>query len=249
MAPPAFSLAASNVAQMVGGPTPGRGRCTRFGDYWIVPDNTHQCYEDVAGEQITETEFAVLQADWNALVGGTGNILISESDNGGTAHAGFRENVLTQLGLLMSAPNGRVLVTGLIHGSQVVTIRPMEGTGGIAESGTSPDSIQNDDGSPNIGGTTTVYLSDSLTDDTAVAFDADGNELASPVFIMLGHELVHAVHNAAGINQRNAEASSTEWVNREEEVTIAGPDLSENTLRAEHGLGERHGHGHQLVNP
>lgn len=240
LAPPSFSLQAGNVSQLAAGRPPGRGICTEFGDYWIVPDNTTQCYANVVGEQITETEFANLQTAWNALKSGSGKIQISENDDGGVAHPGFRQNILGQFGRLMSRPTGRAMVVDLINGSHTVTIRPTE-TESIAFARIGNGALQNPDGTANVGAGTSIYLDDNLTDDKVLAFDEHGNDLASPVFIILGHELIHATHNAAGVNQTMSAATVAGYSNMEEQATVTGPGLSENRLRSEHNLGVRHG--------
>lgn len=242
MAPPVFSLKSSAVIQRNPGDTPGRGLSTDFGTYWIVPNDTTETYADVVGEQITEAEFAKANAAWTALKNGTGKILISEKDKDGGDHGGFKTKMLTQFAKLMSKPTGRGLVIGLVNGSQTVTIRPTEKQR-IASASRGSGSVLKSDGSANTGGTTTINIDDNLSDDKVVAFDKDGKEIASPVFLILGHELIHAVHNAAGKNKRNLAASASAWGNKEEEETIATGDLTENDLRAEHDLGVRFGHG------
>lgn len=55
---------------------------------------------------------------------------------------------------------------------------------------------------------------------------------------------IHARHNQIGRNRRNLTAADpTKYGNREEEETIAtGAGITENELRAEHGLDARVGH-------
>ena len=83
-----------------------------------------------------------------------------------------------------------------------------------------------------------------LRDDSVVAYDSAGKEIAAPVFEVLGHELIHAQHNAAGRNRRSQAATEAAYGNREEEETISTGAVTENMLRGEHGLaGSRFGHG------
>jgi len=220
--------------------TPGRGICTEFGDYWIVPDETQQCY-NVVGEQITESDFAKLENTWNALKSGSGNIKISETDSAGNAHNGFKDKIVTQFGKLLSKPQGRGLVIGLVNGSQTVTIRPTSARS-VALATRGAGSLENADGTAGAGGTTTIEIDADLGDKDVVAYDAAGKEIASPVFVILGHELIHAQHNAAGQNRRNLPASDPAYSNKEEEETIATGSLTENDLRSEHGIDKRHGH-------
>ena len=223
---------------------PGRGLCTEFGDYWIVPDSTTVCYANIVGEQITETEFAALQQVWNKLKDGSGQVQITETDDAGTDHTGFKAKMLACFGNLLSAPGGRRLVAGLVNGSKTVTIGPTS-TRRIAQATRGAGSLENADGTAGAGGTTTIRLDPDLTDTSIMTFDSAGGEHAAPVWLILGHELIHAEHNAAGRNRRNlAPVGGAAWGNREEEETIStGSGLTENALRSEHGLDPRFGHG------
>jgi hypothetical protein len=215
---------------------------TAFGTYWIVPDLTNQSYQ-VEGEQITESGFAKLENTWNALQSGTGKVQIGETDDKGIAHGGFKGMILIQFGKLMSKPLGRGLVIGLVHGSQTITIVPTSARS-IAGAKRGAGSEETAPGVKGAGGKTTVMLDADLKDDSVVAYDATGKELAFPVFVILGHELIHAQHNAAGQNRGIRAANNPAYSNREEEETISTGTLTENMLRSEHGLKpERFGHG------
>jgi hypothetical protein len=223
---------------------PGRGVSTPYGEYWVVPDSTDQSYADITGEQITETDFAALEAVWKKLEDGTGQVKITEADDKGGDHKGFKAKIMGCFGQLLSMPAGRGLVAGLVNGSQVVTIGPTSSRK-IASATRGAGSLENADGSAGTGGGTTIRFDADLTDESVVAFDATGKELAAPIWSILGHELIHAEHNAAGRNRRNlAPKTSAAYGNREEEETIAtGSGVTENALRAEHGLPNRFGHG------
>ena len=78
--------------------------------------------------------------------------------------------------------------------------------------------------------------------------DPHGREIATPVFITLGHELGHGIHMQRGTLTRETDIprffggdmdQRAYLDNREEYVNIEG---NENALRAEHGLGVRKGH-------
>ena len=220
---------------------PGRGVSTDFGDYWVVPDDTDQSYPDVIGEQITETEFAALEQAWDKLKDGKGQVVISERDWNGVDHPGFKAKMLLACGQLMSRPLGRDLMVGLINGGQLVTIQPTEKRM-IAAARRGPGTEEKADGTAGPGGTTTIRFDDDFDDKRVEVFDKAGKQIAEPLFIALGHELVHAKHNAEGRNRRNLASTDPAYPNREEQETIEGGGLSENTLRAEHGLPARHGH-------
>ena len=220
---------------------PGRGICTEFGDYWIVPDDTNQSYVGVEGEQITETQFAELQRGWDALQAGSGNIKIEETDTGGVVHAGFKNMVIGLFGTLLSAPAGRGMVLRLVNGSQTVTVKPTPRRM-IGSANRGAGSLENADGTAGAGGTSTIMIDDDLRDDSLTVTGASGAQIAAPVWTVLGHELIHAEHNAAGRNRRNQASTDAAYPNREEQETIQTGALSENTLRGEHGLPNRHGH-------
>jgi hypothetical protein len=230
----------TKIQRQDAGKIPGYGICTEFGDYWVVPDDTQMSY-NVEGEQITESEFTELQKAWDALKSGSGNIQITETDSAGNDHGGFKDKILEQFGKLLSRPTGRRLVIGLVNESKTVTIRPTS-TRRVASASRGSGSLENADGTAGTGGTSTIEIDADLGDDDVKAYDAEGNEIASPVFIILGHELIHAQHNAAGRNRRNLAASDGAYSNKEEEETIATGSLTENDLRHEHDIDERHGH-------
>ncbi|HAX84708.1 MAG TPA: hypothetical protein DCY91_00205, partial [Cyanobacteria bacterium UBA11370] len=236
------------------GEIPGRGVSTEFGEYWVVPDDTVTSYA-VEGEQITESEFAQLEATWEALKSGSGNIQITEIDSAGTAHGGFKDKILEQFGKLLSRPIGRRLVMDLVNGSQTVTIQPSSHRL-IATTGQFTNDafeINNPGGTRRAGsGSSCVIEIDAdLQDDSIKAYDAVGNEIDSPVFIVLGHELIHAQHITTGevrgtVNSGGRPvldpASDPAYGIAEEEDTIATGSLTENGLRNEHGIDERYGH-------
>lgn len=239
--PPSFQLKASAIQRVEGDKTPGRGKCTDFGDYWIVPDDTKVCYVGVVGEQITESEFAKLEAAYTSIKDGSGQIVVSEKDDKGGDHAGFKTKTVGQLAKLMSKPLGRKLILALLAGGQKVTIQPTSSMK-IASAKRGAGSEENADGTAGAGGTTTIQIDADLADDKVLAFDKAGKEIASPVFLILGHELIHAKHNQEGRNKRSQAPTDAAFGNKEEEETISTGTLTENGLRAEHGLGERHGH-------
>jgi Effector protein len=232
------------------GDTPGYGICTEFGDYWVVPDNTNMSY-NVEGEQITQSEFTQLQNTWNALKSGSGKVTVTEKDSTGKAHNGFKDKIIGNLGKLLSKPTGRRLIIGLINGSQTVTIRPSSDQiyGGANAIRGGAGTLENSNGTAGTGGTTIIQVDPGVADDSIKVYDVSGKEIADPIFIFLGHELIHAQHNEAGRNRRNLPASSNAYSNKEEEETIAtgAPSftnpITENSLRDEHGLPKRHGHG------
>jgi hypothetical protein len=242
--PPGLNLDSGLLNASLNTP-PGRSAITEYGQFWVVPDDTKVCYVNIPGEQLTETEFASLESTWNAIKGGTGKLSITEADKTGTDHPGFKMMVQGQLAKLMSKPVGRRLLATIVNGSQQVTIRPSDSQiyGGANAIRGGAGTLENTDGTAGTGGTTIIQIDANLTDSDAVVFDSAGNEISLPVFITLGHELIHAKHNAEGRNRRNLAATNSDYSNREEEETIATGDMTENDLRTEHGLTLRNGHG------
>ncbi len=100
------------------------------------------------------------------------------------------------------------------------------------------------------GSPATVNVRLGTRDSQDLAYDRLGRVNASPAWLQYGHELIHAFHyrNAEdrGAEQFDAYRGSV-WGNREEHHTIASLNLfpgaiSENDLRAEHGITARYGH-------
>lgn len=224
----------------------GRREQTEFGEYWVVPDTTNGPVGDAQGEQIKETDFTALQGVWNKVKDGSGDIKITEKDSANGDHAGFKASILTKIGLLMSKPVGRKLVTELISGGKTVTIRPSAAKiyGGANAIRGSNATLENSDGTSGGGGTTIIQIDPDCTDNDIKVYNASGNEISDPVYIFLGHEMIHARHNQLGHNKRQQTATDpSKYGNKEEEQTIAkGTDFNENMLRSEHGLEARIGH-------
>jgi hypothetical protein len=225
----------------------GRHEVTAFGDYWVVPDSTVGPAQGAQGEQITETAFAAVKATWDKVNDGSGRIKITQSDTAGTAHAGFKASIVAKLGLLMSQPVGRQLVTDLMAGGFDVTIRPSAAKvyGGAQAYRGGAGTLENANGSAGAGGTTAIEVDPACTDNDIKVYNQAGAEIADPVYIFLGHEMIHAQHNQQGRNRRQLAATApAKYSNREEEETIAtGAGITENQLRGEHGLEARVGHG------
>lgn len=225
----------------------GRHEVTDYGEYWVVPDATVGAIADAKGEQIKEPAFATLKASWDKVQDSTGNIKVIEADRAGVAHAGFKAATITRIGRLMSKPVGRQLVTSLVTGGFDVTIRPSAAKvyGGAQAIRGGAGTLENADGSGGGGGTTIIEIDPACTDNDIKVYNAAGAEISDPVYIFLGHEMIHAQHNQLGHNRRNVAASNpAKYSNREEEETIAtGAGTTENQLRAEHGLEARIGHG------
>jgi hypothetical protein len=228
----------------------GTYKKTDFGEYWVVPDGTKPADAKVGqkGELIEQTKFATVEAAWNKVKDGSGKLVITETDKDGGAHAGFKATTLPRIGMLMSKPKGRELITGLVNGAKKCTIRPGVGkvhggantdaVGGLGAG--APGAVTG--GKKGAGADSFVTLDASVGDNDIKVHDAAGNDISDPVYVFLGHELIHARHIAAGEVDMGAPSDASYGI-KEEETTIATGGLSENDLRDEHGLTKRKGHG------
>lgn len=219
----------------------GHAEATDFGTYWVVPDGTGP-QAGVAGEQITQTKFDELKAIWDKLKSGTGQIKITDTGDDGAKYPAFKAMILTQFGKLLSHPVGRGVVASLISAGHTVTIVP-SGARTIGGARRGAGAVEKADGSSGGGGDSTILIEAGLKDTDIQCFAPDGTKISAPIFLILGHELIHATHNDAGHNHREKAATDAAYPNLEEEQTIAtGAGATENKLRAEHGLGVRKGH-------
>jgi hypothetical protein len=134
-------------------------------------------------------------------------------------------------------------VTSLVSAGHTVTILP-SGPKSIGGANRGAGAIEKPDGTANVGGDSKILIEAGLKDKDIVVYDPAGKQISSPIFLILGHELIHATHNEVGRNHREkAAVDGAAYPNLEEEETIAtGAGPTENKLRAEHGLGVRKGH-------
>ena len=81
----------------------------------------------------------------------------------------------------------------------------------------------------------------------SLSFARDGRPFYTPPRIEVLHELVHAIHNARGLNRENHSGLTADerdlWTNAEEYWTIAADPIGENALNAQIQAPGRHGHG------
>lgn len=97
-----------------------------------------------------------------------------------------------------------------------------------------------------LGSAAIVAVEPNLDDADVFAVNAQGGgPLATPLFLTLAHELLHAKRMTRG---RSRVGQDQHYDNLEERRAIAGPNTSENSLRLAYGLGTRFGHGGALRN-
>lgn len=184
------------------------------------------------------------EALYQTIESGSARLHITETGPDGTAYAGFRDKILKAIKRLMTVVPGRQLIKNIEDGGSDVTIQPDPGARASANFTTTTNAgLRNADGTAGAGATSTISIDPNQSNRTQRAFDRDGNEISFPLFINLGHEMIHAMHNQRGENEMNNAPTEAEYDDREEELTIDGPGVSENSLRRSFGLTERHGHG------
>jgi hypothetical protein len=107
----------------------------------------------------------------------------------------------------------------------------------------------------NEGSYSTMSMPTGLKDSERTSVDREGKVILSPNFIELGHEMIHSLQNVRGANLNGfnkEQYAQSPWDNMSEHSVIAGTEemkgllgedyVTENMLREEHDLGERHGH-------
>lgn len=209
-------------------PPEGYGVSTEFGEYWVVPDGTLQSHF-VEAEQIAESSFEELEETWDALQGDTGQIQIEEKDVTGKSHAGFKNLILEQFGMLLARPIGRALVIRLVNEeTETITIRP-SAAGQVA---TAEQELK-DNGNATVDTDAVIELDPDLKDDAVLVYDANGAEIVASEFQILGYELINAENHVDGSNKWGIPPSDPAYDDAEEAATLAGTTIMENLLRAE----------------
>lgn len=230
-----------------------------------------------------------LDALWTSIVNGHGQLVITETvqnfhSGENVQVVGFKRNILANLSRIMSTRSGRRLLGALNEHTpdhdHPTTIRPTidgqprdEILGGTAFGGIktyspqlSGKDVENEDGTPGDGfGTTLSFLGD-LHDSEMVDYDEDENEILSPSFIGLAHELMHTLHDRRGMAwsktrparepaRYESDGDRAVYDNAEEFHTIAYTHheavvpiehITENMLREESGVARRYGHRSRL---
>jgi hypothetical protein len=185
-----------------------------------------------------------------ALKAGTSPLRIVEKDADGKVHPGFQQKVLSLLALLLSRPKGRQLILELMKSPKMCTIRPAKESYPGGAGTQARKSLQNQgapgllraDGHPGAGDASFVELDASVGDHDIKVHDAAGRPIADPVYIILGHELIHARHIGAGTVDSHPLPEAGPNAVQDDKITISTGDLTENDLRREHGLPKRHGY-------
>jgi hypothetical protein len=135
---------------------------------------------------------------------------------------------------------------------RLTPLRPQANPRAAAEAGPEEGGLEASNytaaGAPGAGAGSVVNLMSGIRDSEYLNRDPEGRYIPAPAFVIYGHELIHALHNKRGRNSSGVDRDQYQqrpldrWSDREEHNTIAGAGISENALRAEHGLTQRGSH-------
>ncbi|MDO5428592.1 M91 family zinc metallopeptidase, partial [Parabacteroides sp.] len=214
----------------------------------IYDDETETFYSDEAEYENVQGLLSELGA-----LGFSGQLSILENDIKGTAYPDFKEKMIVSIKKLIQKELGRKLIMDIAKGGFAVTIRPSnEDTEPHAnptwrerEETGNRTGERNEKEEPGEGVEATVVIPAAMDDSSFQCYNADFELCDEPLFVILGHELIHAYHMTKGEAYSNSIKPDTdpEYDNKEEEKTIAtDPLFSENMIRTEHGFMPRFGH-------
>ena len=160
------------------------------------------------------------------------NVIISGSEE-------FKAKALADLEVLHATPTGASVFEALDKGKHPTTLKELDmataqQNGALARREDPAGSMDPKKGSP-----TTISYNPDLKDQYT---DQDGKKVDVPVEATLGHEMIHAVHNSNGANERNKPDPKEPESNQEESRTIGindhtGEAMSENNLLKDMGAG------------
>ncbi|MEO6175903.1 MAG: M91 family zinc metallopeptidase [Flavobacterium circumlabens] len=214
-------------------------------------------------EALSKQQLAQTHQDWRSIAAGTGSLDINSAtaEDKNEKPKGFSNEIFSMLHRTMGSAGGRELVHSINSDDKAVKVYPkhplsiamMGGGGTVGETqalatgtlaapvaGPKQDSI--------------LRVEPGMTDTQYPSKDEHGRAILSPAWLLFAHELIHTRHNQLGMNHRKLDGANyvsgmphEMWSNAEEHATIdlgvPGTNITENSLRAEHGLSKRIGHG------
>jgi hypothetical protein len=220
---------------------------------------------------LTDDETATVKKAWDDMISGASCIKVEVKDPTGVETdkllydhlkglrgtptpeqvQKFRTELLSNMSRLLGSPAGRDLLGALEKAGKKINFFP--GTTPQAWAATantrvgSTADVDNPQASKKSGDHTTIEYPIGRKDSDEILRTEDGNFLFSPTHVIIGHEMVHALHNSEGIHRAGITGMSTAeknmWTDFEEVWTIKKGDLSEQTLRNDYGLSaDRFGH-------
>lgn len=156
----------------------------------------------------------------------------------------FQNKTIRDLYMLSTLPSGKAMIDQLAASGKPVSIEPESDP----HNSFCAPGFPWWDSSNGVGTGSTVKYNPEVA---IWMYDDEGNKITSPPQLVLGHELIHALHNSNGTNQGtdpdpNAPASEP-TIPKEEAYTIGtgswdGTSPTENSLRSDLGLPRRDNH-------
>ncbi len=163
----------------------------------------------------------------------------------------FRTELLSNMSRLLGSPSGRDLLAALEKAGKKINFFPGPNPQAWAFPGqtkvAATADVEQPEASRKGGDHSTIEYPIGRKDSDEILRTEDGNFLFSPTHVIIGHEMVHALHNSEGIGRTEITGMSTTeksmWTDFEEIWTIKKGELSEQTLRNDYGLSaDRFGH-------
>jgi Effector protein len=221
--------------------------------------------------EMTDEEVIALKKTWDDLVNGTSCIQVEVKDPGGTENdkgiydhlkglygpvtpeqvEAFKGELLSNMSRLLGTPAGRDLIANLDKAGKKINFYPGNNPQAWAFSGEtkvlSGTDVDQPESAKKAGDHTTIEYPLGRKDSDEILRTEDGNFLFSPTHVIIGHEMVHALHNSEGTHRGDITGMTPEeramWTDFEEVWTINKGKLSEQTLRNDYGLSaDRFGH-------
>ncbi len=213
-------------------------------------------------EGMSKQQLSSAQGDWKSIVKGEGALKVSGSVHGDASEqpAGFSTDTFANIRRIMGSTGGRRLVHDINADGHDVNISPVHPDApGAADYGAAVS--ETDAKATGVVGalvagpqrSSRIQVEPNVADSKYKSQDSNGHAIFSPSFLMLAHEMVHTRHNQLGMNRKDISPGNyamgqplDHWGNMEEHYTIdtgqANGDVTENSIRSEHGLNRREGH-------
>jgi uncharacterized Zn-binding protein involved in type VI secretion len=151
----------------------------------------------------------------------------------------FQARALADLNVIAKTDTGKKILGALDRGTHKTTIVELDLATAQRNGALAGPTDRAGAKDPSKGSDTTISYNPNLRDKYT---DQDGDKIDVPVQATLGHELIHAVHNANGTNERDRPDPKEMGSNQEESRTIGINDheaeaMSENNLLKDLGAG------------
>ena len=164
----------------------------------------------------------------------------------------FMSEVMADLSVLAATKTGRSILDAIANGKHKVTLKELDMATAQKNGALAGPKDRSGAKDPKKGSDTTIRYNPNLRDKYT---DQNGKKVDVPVQATLGHELIHAVHNDQGVNERDKPDPKEVGSNQEESKTIgindhAGNAMTENNLLKDMKAGyQRTDHDESVVTP